>query len=153
MSKYVLWLIGLFIGCQSTSTQEKRALFEGMDRRTKLRFQGYIYNGQKLYHTYCANCHQKTGKGLRKLFPALQNSLALKNSRKVACLIRYGTPKDTFSAQIQFMPAHLSLRPIQIAEIMSYIGNTWGNREGFTSVQEVSKYLDSCKVGHFTHVN
>ena len=147
MNKCV-WLIVLLVGCQSTPRQETRPLFEGLDRRTKLRFQGYIYNGHKLYHTYCANCHQKTGKGLRKLFPPLKGSKALKDTKKVACMIRYGTQRDTSflnsPSYTQVMPSNLSLRPIQIAEIISYIGNSWGNREGFTSVKKISKYLDSC---------
>ena len=45
-----------------------------------------------------------------------------------------------------FMPANESLRSIQVAELMSYIGNVWGNREGLIPVKDVVRYLDSCQV-------
>ena len=139
------------LGCGST-TEERSHFpppFEGMDRRTKLRLASYMVNGQKLYNRHCENCHQRDGKGLRLLIPPLKGSEYLQNHKKVACIIKYGARGPMIvsnQAYDAIMPANTRLRDIEIAELMSYIGNMWGNRVGLTPVKEVSIYLDSCQL-------
>ena len=148
MKRAYIGLLLWSIGCGEPVQERKAPLFEGMDRRTKLRLQSYMANGQRLYNNYCANCHQRDGKGLRSLIPPLREADYLKRRKEVACLIRYGARGAMIVSDKKYdavMPAHSSLRNIQIAELMSYIGNAWGNREGLIPVKEVNHYLDSCE--------
>ena len=138
-------------GCFSPSPPEKRgtkrALFEGMDRRTRLRLQSYMANGQRLYDRHCVNCHQANGEGLRQLIPPLRASDYLAGRKEVACIIRHGARhpmKVRGKSYHAFMPPNPKLRDIEIAELMCYIGNAWGNREGFHSVKEVRALLGTC---------
>ena len=154
MNKVLVWmLLGVGVFSCGTTTQTKQeelpSRFEGMDRRTKLRLQSYMANGQRLYNSHCANCHQKNGKGLRALIPSLRKPHYLRQKNEVACLIKHGaTGPMKVAGQVYdaFMPANESLRSIQVAELMSYIGNVWGNREGLIPVKDVVRYLDSCQV-------
>ena len=149
MRWYLLGVLLFFTSCSAPDrNKEVPPLFENMDRRTQLRLQSYIANGQRLYNTYCANCHQRDGRGLRRLIPPLRQVSYIKDHKKVACLIKYGAQGPMQVDDIIYnapMPAHKQLRNIQIAEIMSYIGNAWGNREGLIAVKKVELLLDSCQ--------
>ena len=148
MKRVCLLLLLWGIGCGQPAKEPRTTLFEGMDRRTKLRLQSYMANGQRLYNTHCANCHQRDGRGLRSLMPPLRGADYLKRRKEVACLIKYGArgPMIVSGKKYDaFMPSHPSLRNIHIAELMSYVGNAWGNREGLVPVKEVDRYLDSCQ--------
>ena len=150
MRKYLLGIGICALSCSAPADRSEPPpppLFENMDRRTQLRLQSYIANGQRLYNTYCVNCHQRDGRGLRQLIPPLRQADYIKDHKKVACLIKYGIQGPLRVNDILYdapMPAQKQLRNIQIAEIMSYIGNAWGNREGLIAVKEIDPYLDSC---------
>ena len=152
MKSPIAWM--LICGCFScgsppVSSEKGGSLFENMDRRTQLRLQSYMANGQRLYNAYCANCHQKNGRGLRNLIPPLRGLKYLQRQKEIACLIKFGASGPMIVKGTTYdapMPAQLHLRDIQIAEIMSYIGNVWGNREGLIPVKQVSEYLDSCAI-------
>lgn len=151
MSRSSIWVLALLLGCGPKGAQEAPPvdIFEGMDRRTQLRLQSYMANGQRLYNNYCVNCHQKDGTGLRLLIPSLRGADYLTQRSEVACLIKYGSKKARTGSDKQqkaTMPANRSLRNIQIAELMSYISNAWGNKAGLIPVKEVNKYLDSCRI-------
>lgn len=121
----------------------------GMDRETKLKFDQYMVNGKKIYDAYCANCHQSKGEGLARLYPPLAGSdYLLANIPRAACIVKNGQFKEievngvTFN---QMMPALPHLTNLEIAEVITYVSNSWGNEGGFQSVKEVNKWLTSCQ--------
>lgn len=83
--------------------------------------------GEKIYAANCVACHQANGKGLPNMFPALDGSKVVLG------------PKD---AQINIllngknqMPAWKNmLNDVDIAAVMTYTKNSWGNNVG-TAVQ------------------
>jgi cytochrome c551 len=101
----------------------------------------YYSNGRKLYKTICANCHMENGEGLGRLIPPLANSdYLLKNRSDLSRMLKYGINGPMIVNNIEFnqpMPANPDLTDLEIAEILTYIGNTWGNGMGGFTLEEV----------------
>lgn len=81
--------------------------------------------GEKLYATNCAACHQPNGKGLPGAFPALDGSKVatgpVDGHLDVVLHGRPGTAMQAFGKQ---------LSDLEIAAILTYERNAWGNRAG-----------------------
>ncbi|MBI3483144.1 MAG: cytochrome c [Bacteroidetes bacterium] len=112
------------------------------------KFQQYYAQGQVLYEKHCSNCHQKTGQGLGRVYPPLASSDYLDaNFEKLLCLMKYGVQGEIVVNGKSFnkpMPAIPSLTELEIAEITTYIGNSWGSQQGLIDVTKASKILGSC---------
>ena len=114
---------------------------------TSVKFKQYYLKGETLYVQHCSNCHQKNGTGLGLLFPPLDSADYLTNRDDVICLIRNGQSGELLVNGKQFnhsMPANTSLTDIEIAEIATYIYNSWSNSGGLVDVKDVSKTLSEC---------
>ncbi len=109
----------------------------------------YYVNGRDLYIKHCQNCHGAKGEGLGKLTPPLTDTAFLKENRqKLACFIQQGI-KDTITVTGQqyegTMPAFPELYDIDIAQVMVYIGNSFGNKQGMYTPGQVAADLKNCK--------
>lgn len=108
-------------------------------------------HGKILYTNFCVNCHGENGENLAELIPPLANSDYLtKNKDNLACLIYYGYQgKMTVNGKEynQQMPGNPNLNDIDIANIINYINNHFGNNNGYTPLNEVQEALNNCKVG------
>lgn len=116
------------------------------DRSTK--FQQYYIQGEKLYTSHCSNCHQKNGKGLGRVYPPIDSSdYMIQNVEEVICLIKHGKEGELLvngKLYNQGMPGVSSLTPLEIAEISTYIYNTWSNEHGLVDVKQVEIVLQDC---------
>ncbi len=117
---------------------------------TSVKFKQYYVKGEELYLKHCSNCHQSTGKGLGLVYPPLNTSDYMdKNFEHVLCLMKYGIQGEitvngkSFS---QPMPGVEALTNLEIAEIATYIYNTWDHQRGIIDVTEASRVMDSCVV-------
>lgn len=141
MSKYsvlglisaVTVLLSIIYSCQS---------------ETELTYARYYTNGKKLYDQHCQNCHGSNGQGLGKLIPPLTDTLFLKKHKsEIVCWIRHGI-KDTMRVhQVTYaseMPANASIPEIDIAAIVTYITNNFGNTHGLYDVNNASSDLKQC---------
>ena len=133
----------LLLACTHSKTDTPKTLPDGSPK-----FQQYYVHGEELYQRYCSNCHQKNGTGLARLYPPVAASDYVdKNKDAVICLIRSGKSGPlivngiSFNKVMQPIPA---LTDIEIAEIATYLYNTWNRHEGIVEVQRVSKVLTSC---------
>lgn len=84
-----------------------------------------VARGDKVYHTTCVACHQAEGQGLPPLFPALKGS-AIATGPKADHLNRVffgkaGTAMAAFGKQ---------LSEVDIAAVVTYERNAWGNNKG-----------------------
>jgi mono/diheme cytochrome c family protein len=117
--------------------------------KDKIKFRQYLVEGKRLYGEHCSNCHQEDGKGLVRLYPPLRNSDYFeKESRIIACLIKNGQKGEIMVNGISFnqpMPENPRLTNLEIAEIMTYIYATWGNKNRLFSHKEINEYLENCR--------
>jgi mono/diheme cytochrome c family protein len=113
----------------------------------QLEFSRYYSGGRDVYQSKCQNCHGVKGEGLQSLIPPLTDSLYLKaNKAKLACSIKYGVKGKLNMAQKQFdgeMPAN-DLTGIQLAEVLTYITNSFNNKLGVVTTQQVTADLANC---------
>jgi cytochrome c551 len=116
----------------------------------------YYNKGEQLYTKHCTNCHQADGSGLGLLYPPIKGSDYMTNQHEVICLIKNGTKGPiTVNGKVydQEMPANPALTNIEIAEIATFIYNSWSFKDGLIDVRRVSAILDSCSVNqsHISH--
>ncbi|MFN4080574.1 MAG: c-type cytochrome [Saprospiraceae bacterium] len=107
-------------------------------------------NGALIYKTHCANCHMDGGEGLGKLIPPLAGADYLATHRDLLpCIVRYGL-SDTIVvngiAYTERMAGIEQLSEIQIANVLNYIQNSWGNKGEPFTLDEVRGLLRSCEV-------
>jgi len=146
------FLLGSLIGCLSFSCTEKSneqsKLHEGMDSKTKTRMQQYYRQGKKLYTTYCASCHQTDGSGLASLYPPLSGSdFLMNNPVGIVCLIKKGISGEIVvngKKYNQPMPGFDHLTNIEIAEIITYICNSWDNQSTLYEVKKIEPITKEC---------
>lgn len=119
----------------------------GADKRS-VKFQQYYVRGEQLYLQHCSNCHQKNGGGLGRVYPPLDTSDYMHNNfERVVCLIRYGEKgKIVVNGKdyTQPMPGVTTLTDLEIAEILTYIYNSWSHDRGIADVKDVSTLLEKC---------
>lgn len=126
----------------------KRSAQENEQTPNTIKFQQYYVHGEQLYSKHCSNCHQKNGQGLGLLYPPLKDSDFInQNFEATICLIRNGIKGELIvngKSYNKAMPGIPSLTDLDIAEISTYIYNTWGNKRDSIDVLLVSKVLGRC---------
>lgn len=125
------------------------ALFYSCQNEEGINYKRYYVNGKGIYEKNCQSCHGADGKGLGTLYPPLTDSLYLKqNKNKLACIIKNGQNDSILINNIYFdenMPGNNNLADIDIAQVIVYITNSFGNQQGFYSDQQVASDLNNCR--------
>jgi nitrite reductase (NO-forming) len=101
-----------------------------------------IAAGESLFKGTCSVCHQPTGLGLPSVFPPLAKSdfLMSNKQRSIEIVLKGLTGPVTVNGK-QFnsvMPPMSQLRDDEIANILTYVRNTWGNTGEPVSAAEVT---------------
>ena len=101
--------------------------------------------GKTLYENYCGNCHQTDGTGLGKLIPPLKNADYFKaDVARTVWIMRNGLEGEILvNGQVynQPMPGNPQLKPLELAQISTYLYNIWGMNEGVITSSMVEGYL------------
>ena len=91
-----------------------------------------IARGKELYTTYCMSCHMQDGKGMENVYPPVAKSDFLKRPAKelIENVLKgqSGEVKVNGVVYNAIMPAQDYLKDEEIADILNYITNTWGNK-------------------------
>ena len=128
--------------------KDENPFVESMDSRTKTRYKQYMIAGKLLYLQHCANCHGEEGEGLAQLIPPLAKSdYMMTEIDRTVCQIHNGANGDMKVNGVvynQEMPGNKELRALEIAEIVTFITNSWGNEKGLISARNVEEFLNSC---------
>ncbi len=115
---------------------------------TSTKFDQYFIQGEQLYIRHCSNCHQKNAKGLGLIYPPLDTSDYMQNHlEEVLCLMRNGKSGELLvngKSFNQAMPGIQTLSDLEIAEIATYIYNSWSHSRGIIDVKVASQILSSC---------
>ncbi|RSK39265.1 c-type cytochrome [Mangrovimonas spongiae] len=130
----LLSVIFLIIACKNTASNN--SLEEKPDFKTSLE------NGKIVYNNYCITCHMANGEGVPKAFPPLAKSdyLMIDIPRAIK-IVKYGQQGEitvngkTYNGSM----TPLGLSDKQIADVLNYITNSWGNtNDNLITVNEVS---------------
>ena len=95
--------------------------------------------GPRLYRTHCQACHQSNGEGLAKAFPPLKGSKIVLNDSpdEMIRIILRGFDRDNEYGAMPALGERLSDE--QIAAIVNYERNHWGNKAPKTTIAHVKK--------------
>lgn len=123
-------------------------ILESCSNEMELNYQRYYVNGKGLYEKNCQNCHGANGEGLGKLYPPLTDTVFLsKNRSSLACIIKNGLNGKIKINNVSYeteMSGNTALADIDIAQIIVYITNSFGNKQGFYDQKELGVDLDGC---------
>jgi len=108
-----------------------------------LTVQDQVKAGQELFAGTCSVCHQANGAGLPGVFPPLAKSdyLAKEPKRAIGVVMHGLTGKVTVNA-VEYnsvMPPMNQLNDDAIANILTYVLNSWGNSGGRILTEDVKK--------------
>lgn len=101
--------------------------------------------GAKLYEQHCAECHRADGRGIPPAYPPLDGNRALTMGSAVnpiRVVLNGGFPPATTGNPRPYgmPPFGQALNDQEVAAVVSYIRNSWGNRAGYVAPQEVNRY-------------
>lgn len=107
--------------------------------------------GQKTYMMVCFACHQPTGLGMLNMFPPLAGSdwvIAPKPDRIIRNVLHGMTGPISingkpFATAAPLMPPQgAALSDKQIADVLTYVRNSWGNKASAVTPEEVKAIRD-----------
>jgi len=105
--------------------------------------------GAVIYQEHCQNCHGSNGEGLSALMPPLTDSVYLtQNKAQLACFLKFGLKGQLIIVHgkpYQNQMPTADLAPIEIAQVLTYVKNSFGNKLSIVKVDEVNKDLENCK--------
>lgn len=117
------------------------------EHKQATKFDQYYVQGEGLYQVHCSNCHQKKGTGLGLVYPPLSKSDFMDNHfEEVICLMKNGIEGELVVNGKQYNKPMkgVSLTELEMAEIATYIYNTWDRERGIIEVKEVATALSTC---------
>jgi mono/diheme cytochrome c family protein len=90
-----------------------------------------IKRGQELYTNNCQSCHMEKGEGVENSYPPLAKSdFLMKDPKKAITIVLKGQDEEITvngKSYDMYMPAQDYLADDQIADIVNFISNSWGN--------------------------
>jgi mono/diheme cytochrome c family protein len=102
-----------------------------------------IERGSEIYTDFCMTCHLPNGEGVENVYPPLAKSdYLLKNREKSIRGIKYGQEGEMVvnGKTYNDVMAPLGLSDREVADVMNYISNNWGNKnDKIVTEEEVSK--------------
>jgi mono/diheme cytochrome c family protein len=91
-----------------------------------------IKRGKEVYTNNCLSCHQESGAGIEGLYPPLAKSdYLMKDPKKSIGIILNGQTEEITVNGKKYstpMPAQNYLTDEQIADVINYTTNSWGNK-------------------------
>jgi len=91
-----------------------------------------VRRGQAVYTSTCVSCHQVDGAGVPGVFPPLAKSdYLMGDARRAIRTVLHGLEDEItvngepYNGQ---MPAQSHLSDEQVADVLNYVRNTWGNQ-------------------------
>jgi len=136
----------LFVSITGCSREEPVASSSAVDDVSEPRaarsIEERIAGGKNLYAAHCAACHQATGKGLTGAFPPLAESSYLSDGPDAAIdviLNGLNGPITVNGTDYNAVMPNLSyLSDSDVADIVTFVMNSWGNPGGDVDASTVA---------------
>ena len=116
--KILFGIVGFFILIQGTWIYQNKPLEQS------------ITDGEEIYLDFCIQCHLDNGEGVSGVFPPLAKSDYLMNNIEMSIRgLKYGLsgPIVVNGEQYNGIMQNQGLDDVEIADVMNYILNNWGN--------------------------
>ncbi|MBD2703784.1 cytochrome c [Spirosoma sp. BT702] len=97
-------------------------------------------SGQVIYEQHCLTCHQVNGSGVPNLNPPLRNTDWVNGDKnRLINVVLKGLQGQEIEGDMydNAMPAHDFLTDPQIADVLTYIRSSFGNKAGAVTAEEV----------------
>lgn len=106
--------------------------------------QHWFQQGAKIYEKYCQDCHGASGQGAPGIYPPLAGNRGVTMTppvNAVRSVLNGGYPPSTTGNPRPYgMPPFAQvLRSDEVALVLSYIRNAWGNHAGLVTAAEVDR--------------
>ena len=122
------------LACKFNSEEKNTANLRqndtGYEMQTEL--EESIQRGSEIYEDFCVTCHRPNGEGIAKSFPPLAGSDYLANNREQSIrAVKYGQQGEIVVNGITYnsVMAAQGLEDDEVADVMNYIMNSWGNKQ------------------------
>jgi len=136
-------LDSVYLGDRSQPNMKAVAIATQSAARGTLTLEDQVQAGQALFAGTCSVCHQGNGAGLAGVFPPLAKSdfLAADKARAVKIVLQGLSGKVTVngSEYDSVMPPMNQLNDDEIANILTYVLNSWENPGGRVLTEDVKK--------------
>jgi mono/diheme cytochrome c family protein len=97
-------------------------------------------SGKKIYAMQCLACHQADGLGASPMNPPLTGKRVLGDKKKLIEIVILGlaTHEEIDGTKYQnVMPPHPEMKDQQVADVLTYIRNSFGNKASPVKASEV----------------
>lgn len=144
-----VWRI-MYKGDRNKFGKTQLAKMEKRKERTNIKYPDIVKDnlapkimsaGEAAYKRYCGACHQGDGKGDGSRFPPLAGSETVNgDKRKLIQVLLKGMSGPMTVKGVEYngvMPAHDFLKNEEIAQILTYVRGSFGNKAGSVAVGEV----------------
>ncbi|PQJ81999.1 copper-containing nitrite reductase [Polaribacter glomeratus] len=105
-----------------------------------------IADGKQVYMTTCFACHQEKGQGIPNAFPPLYKSdyLNADVKRAIGIVLNGKTGEITVNGnKYNSVMTKQTLTDVEVADVMTYVYNSWGNNKTNVSVNTVKEVKNS----------
>jgi mono/diheme cytochrome c family protein len=119
------------------------ALLKAQDNHSAVKKSPYrlsMDSGKKIYYVQCLTCHQADGLGVSNMNPPLNGkSISGDKKKLIAIVIRGLATHEEIDGQTyqNVMPAHPEMKDQAIADVLTYIRSSFGNKASSVKVSEV----------------
>lgn len=100
-----------------------------------------VQRGKKVYENYCLSCHQPDGKGMPGMNPPLtKTKQVLGNKTQLINIILIGLDEEMLINGVTYlnpMPSQPHLKDQEIADVLTYVRNSFGNKASIVTTAEV----------------
>jgi len=141
--KAAIALFGCLLFATATFAQAKHTAAHSTGLKSS------IANGKLVYTRICLSCHMADGGGVQNMNPPLvKTTFVLGNKKKLISIVLNGFSEnveingDTYT---NVMASHSYLKDKEIADVLTYVRNSFGNKASAVTALEVKKVRASKK--------
>lgn len=142
-------LVGVFFSCQSNTEKKKvevvspQLLMKELAGNVSNRAAEKVHPGKAIFDQYCLSCHQADGSGVPGMHPPLGTGSWVGKDPKelVAVLMKGLNGKVEVNGEVynSAMPSQAQLTDQEIADVLSYVRSSFGNKFDAVDVELVKK--------------
>jgi mono/diheme cytochrome c family protein len=143
MKKYLLVLSVSLLSLQGWSQAKKKPVSKSAATAMTPVMKASIEKGKTVYMSYCMACHQADGAGIPNMNPPLaKTEYVLGDKLRLINIVLNGLTEEMTINGEEYsnpMPPHNFLKDDEIADVLSYVRNNFGNKASVITKAEVIK--------------